>query len=555
VAIDLDRRPRAILDRRNCGQAFEHPNNTPEYEAQAMSRFYYERPYAEKPEPKKEWFDRLTLVLIWIAGAYADILIRCKQCVHSVKMIGGMLLIVALWQWGWFTIAAHGVFSPSGFNPLLAIAALVPAVLIMLFDSQALVKPSWLAHGMKDLERNGGLKIFDSRRHHVTNMVLLAGRLGLSVVVVQIIAAVVILFIYSKDVSSELARTHQQQNATLITQATAREDAKIQKNNEARREVKGAIAKLAEESQTFREINVGGGANVPELKEQRDRLARLEQAKIEADRELSAAQEQANDELAGRCGKRGLTCKPGYGPARRAADERVANAARNAKSAADALTEAQSRLRELEGTILAENGRRSSIAEARLKEIIEAKRTEETRLAEFEAEFQRLTNGRERAIRESVEADPNFIPKDEGFLARLRALKRLAADDPWGATMILLVDLMFVGIELAGVMAKTMSFIPMEYGRTLAKNEILRAVTTAREIAFEIQRVTGTASAAPSPEALSSSEESKALPVSAGSIEPAISTSPPEEVNGANGPTATPAKRGPGRPRKIQAAA
>src|SRR5262249_27671853 len=89
----------------------------------------------------------------------------------------------------------------------------------------------------------------------------------------------------------------------------------------------------------------------------------------------------------------------------------------------------------------------------------------------------------------------NFSPKDEGLLARLRALKKLT-EDSWTAMMVLMLDLMFMGIELGAVMAKMLGFIPMQYSRELARQEILGAVTASKELADDIRH----AIAAPGPD-------------------------------------------------------
>src|SRR5262249_36688208 len=150
---------------------------------------------------KKPAFDKFTLILIWVAGADHHLLLRCPtRDVHSVKVIGAMLLVIALWQTVWLSLAGHLVFAPGpGLQPGLIAGAILPAVLIMLFDSHALVKPSWLAHGLADLERHG-LKAADNPRGWMQNNILLCGRLLLSIVVAQIIATVVTVFIFAKDI-------------------------------------------------------------------------------------------------------------------------------------------------------------------------------------------------------------------------------------------------------------------------------------------------------------------------------------------------------------------
>ncbi len=51
----------------------------------------------------------------------------------------------------------------------------------------------------------------------------------------------------------------------------------------------------------------------------------------------------------------------------------------------------------------------------------------------------------------AVEADPAFVPANDGLLARIRALKTLTTD-PWTFMVVLLLEVFFAGVELAAVL-------------------------------------------------------------------------------------------------------
>jgi len=459
--------------------------------------YRYENPFHEHeiaPRPKFQWLKWLSAragdLMVWIGGGDRALLAECPaRDANSVKVIGAMLIIVGLWQLGWFTLAAHMVFAkPDEIHPSFAAFAVLPVLIILLFDSHSMVRPSWMAHGLRDLEQHG-LKVAKPKHGKTKNALMFCGRLALSLIVAQIIASLVSLILYAADIGAEIDRGHLQQNAALMGPATKRVDAELGKNADARVQSEAQIIKLQEEAKALRQISVDPTADLPEVQAALARVARLEAAKNEADRKLAEAQSFANGELGGSC-RPGMSCRPGYGPARRAADERVAIATRNAEAAARALTDAHNQMRDLQAAKAGDGTRKAATAESRLKEVLKAQELEEARLAALQKDFQRLSEGREEAIRKSIEADPNFVPKDEGFLARMRALKRVTEADSWAGTMVLMLDLMFVGIELGAVLAKTSSFIPMDYARKLARAEVIGAVAAAKGLADDIQRAT-----------------------------------------------------------------
>jgi hypothetical protein len=118
--------------------------------------------------------------------------------------------------------------------------------------------------------------------------------------------------------------------------------------------------------------------------------------------------------------------------------------------------------------------------------VTRGKEAQQARLANLQEEHKRLTADRERIIREAVEADPTYVPKDEGFIARLRALRQLMGD-PEIAIIVALFDLAFFGIELAAVLSKILTKVPSTYAVMLASEEHLSAFHAAKELARAIK--------------------------------------------------------------------
>lgn len=203
---------------------------------------------------------------------------------------------------------------------------------------------------------------------------------------------------------------------------------------------------------------------------------------MEADRALVEAEEFSANELAGRRVAPGNSGTPGIGPVRMAAQERVVSTRRHAENAAQELDEARGRLRLLQDAVASAKAEKRRQASARLVEVSEALRAIEARRDQLEAEHRRLTQNREAIVRAAVEADPVHVRIEEGFIAHVRALKRLAAD-PEILIVFFLFDAAFFSIEAAAVLAKIASFVPTTYATRLALDAYLQAYQAAQSIA------------------------------------------------------------------------
>jgi hypothetical protein len=112
---------------------------------------------------------------------------------------------------------------------------------------------------------------------------------------------------------------------------------------------------------------------------------------------------------------------------------------------------------------------------------LEVKRNaEENKLAAQKAELSRLQSGRNERLRAGLDGDPTVV-HTSGVLAQISALEELAGDDWKIAFVILLVELLAMGFDLAPVLAK-MNYLPTTYSVLLARDYLERMQRTVDEM-------------------------------------------------------------------------
>ena len=106
----------------------------------------------------------------------------------------------------------------------------------------------------------------------------------------------------------------------------------------------------------------------------------------------------------------------------------------------------------------------------------------------LEERLTQLTLGRDEAIRAAVIQAPDYVPKRTGLLIQIAALRSLADGNPEIAIVILLIEIVSFGFELAGVLAKITAFVPTSYAAYLARDAYMRAVAIVDEMAQELDK-------------------------------------------------------------------
>ena len=154
----------------------------------------------------------------------------------------------------------------------------------------------------------------------------------------------------------------------------------------------------------------------------------------------------------------------------------------------DALTAARGRLdaARKQAVPAGEDAAKSAPAD-RLPTFEGSLKAENDHLAAAKDQLQRLTAGREDAIRAAIDRAPDHVARDDGILARIMALEAIAQSDTKIMTVIILIDVTSFGLELAAVRAKVTSFQPTTYAALIARDAYLRALHIADEINREIE--------------------------------------------------------------------
>ena len=110
------------------------------------------------------------------------------------------------------------------------------------------------------------------------------------------------------------------------------------------------------------------------------------------------------------------------------------------------------------------------------------------KVAALEEHLMRLKAGRDEAIRAAVMQAPDYVPKRTGLLIQIAALRSLADGNPEIAIVILLIEIVSFGFELAGGLAKITAFVPTTYAAYLARDAYMRAVAIVDEMAQELDK-------------------------------------------------------------------
>jgi hypothetical protein len=169
----------------------------------------------------------------------------------------------------------------------------------------------------------------------------------------------------------------------------------------------------------------------------------------------------------------------------------------------------------------------------------EAKHDEEqTKLDAMKRHLADLVQGRNAAIRKAVDSAPNHVPYSDGFLAQVRALDEIAGENGRVAFLIIVLELVAVGIELAPILAKVLGLNPTAYSAIHAREYYLRLTRIADELERELDKDVPTPPEPPTEKPMNDNL------FFAGIDTPANDNIAPE----------LPVKRKRGRPRKVRSA-
>jgi hypothetical protein len=491
--------------------------------------------------PKLGWLSRF---LLHIAGADEELLKKCPpRDLNNVRAVAGLMLATLCYQTGLFALIGHELFAPPGqIRPEIILGALAIATFVLLIDSFAIMRCGWHLEGLKELRR-GGLDIGGGAGSRVKAGLFLSIRvLILSVGLAQLTALFVSLVVFSTDIHARIDKTYRTENGVLIAKATELVDAPIQRQTEEVKAETARVAGLSAQVESLRQNVIDPAAGDRQIQEAEKEVQRLIGEKAKADEELTASETFAANEYGGIKAAPGNTGRPGFGLRYRAAMEQVAKAKGRLQKIEKDLEAARARLETLRKQNSAATETVLQRSRDQLPGFEDNLKAEATGLETHKKELADLIANRETAIRAAVERDPQHVRYDDGFLNQLKTLDQIAHEDTKIALVIILIDVVSFGLELAAVLSKAFGYAPTTFSALLESDIYRQVVHIAQEMTAELEAIeTGEQPSPPEPpppeKPAASSEEASAAP-------------PAGPSAAADGAPALPAKRPRGRPRK-----
>ena len=396
------------------------------------------------PTPRSDgWFLRFIYFLV---GVDTEILARCPQRDRgNILTIGYLLIGVWFWQLIVVSVALHvGLAQPGEFRAeFVGLAALV-ATLVLLFDSY-LVRASWETTGLEQLNR-AGMRIPMPWSAKLKNVAFMGVRAGVTVLLALLTGSLMSLMLFSKDVEKQLAAAATEKNSPLVQAIGRRFDTETRRLEAEREQQLAAIAKADADGSALRQSVLNQIPVDPEIGLVTDRVRDILRRREAAERRLTQVSAVARDA---------------------SGSTRVAIARRNLDALNRDVAAAQERLSALQNRRDGAAQRLTGTADGRLKDTKAVRDAAELRVRTLDAAIAKRTESREASIRDALVRDPGYASPDDGLLSRLKALKALTAD-PFIFWTVLLLDAVFVAIELAAVLSKVMTFVPAAYALKLA---------------------------------------------------------------------------------------
>jgi hypothetical protein len=375
--------------------------------------------------------------------------------VKTVRLAGlSLILITLLSVLGWWVALgiARGSFSADHL-PWAVLAGMI----IFTID-RAMLRWIW-SHAGQELAKilkftNEAGETLQARATH------LLLRVAVTLILSLTLASFFDIALFRADTSRYLEDETRQINGPLATAAAERVDGMIAaKRDEIERLDGEAAAIISDARQAAMVAQTAAAAQLDALATER---AGLLATLAEVNRALSCYEQDLRAERRGQERCDGVVAAEGEGDAYNFATEMA-----ELKQAERQSIEA--RIAEIDATLqrLGEGDAGAGLPAA-VQNVLNQIAAERARV---DVELSALIQDRERAIQESVAADPAYVPPPEGLIAHGEALDDLTAQSAWLATRIWLVFLSVVILDLGAVLVLSMMPAP----RTVVLGEYLTA--------------------------------------------------------------------------------
>lgn len=419
--------------------------------------------------PRTE-FNWLKKVLIYIGGGDPETLARCPTVERDhILLLALIPICVFLYQAGIYGLTAHYLFAaPDSFRPDLVLIGLFLAAFFLVQDIYCFNRALSYTAGAIEL----GLPASPSS---IAKTALFAAiRLAEAIGISQLCAIFFALILFTPDIGASIKNEWLRANATLIAVASQPVDAGIRRQTDLVNKQADVVTQLSGQVSQLQAKQVDPSAGDPQMEQAQAELKALLDQKAAADQAVIAAQQFASNELAGIRGSPQNSGKPGKGPRRAAALEQLRDVQDRAKSLETSIAAARARIDALRKQLDANGTATKLEAHDELPVYEQSLAEARDKLNALETHLRELVGGRDAAIESAVEKAPDYVPYDNGLLHRVVVLEQIVNSDPKIFWMVVLIDLVALSFELAGVFAKLTVYIPSSYNALLVHDTYRR---------------------------------------------------------------------------------
>ncbi len=431
-------------------------------------------------------FGWLTKLLAKIAAVDGKLLSQSPPRDWShVRATGVVLLFSFVLESALLTLVGENVFAYGTFSPGIMVGAIFVAALITTLDSQILIASTYHVDGVAELAR-AGLDLSGGVTTKIKMAVLVVIRLALSIGIALLVGQFFCMIVFQADINDVVEAKYHSANARSVAAATAMVDGAISTKAE---QVKQELARhetMAGQIDAVHGRQVDPLKGDPQAAELENELTSLNARKAAADADVMKYEAMAADEKGGIAGN-GTSGVAGAGLKYRAAQEKVAAARAQAAGIEKSITETRARLDTLRARIVAGKGNGPVLSQDQIAGMESGLAGEDAKLKELQDELAALTNSRAQDITKAVEAAPDYVRIDRGFLAQMAALDEISAANPRIHWLVIVFELVAGALELGAVLGKTIAFNPTTYSALLAADVYRSAVRIVDELDSDIE--------------------------------------------------------------------
>jgi hypothetical protein len=428
----------------------------------------------------------ITRLLLKLAAVDEETLRTCPQHDHeNARAVAYIVLFNWLYLAALWSLIGHRLFSLDGrLRPEIVLVSGFLAAFIVMIDSYIFIRSGWHLNGLHELKR-AGIDISGGWKMRIKNALFFPVRILLGLGNSQLSAVFFALIIFGADVDTRIHEQFIHANAGLAEHISVQVDTATQQAAAAVAYQAARASSLSAEVEALRQNSIDPSDHRMKLAEQE--LAQIIQRKTKADDDLREAEAYAAAEAGGRKGE-GHSGQAGFKVKYRAAMEEVKFARDRAAALARELGAARTRLDDLRKEPPSSTAAVKQQARDQLPGFEQKLNAENEKLALLRSELAALTANREATIRKRIEASQDYVPVAMGLIAQITVLHDLAHDNAAIWWVIVLVEVVAFGFEMAMALVKMISYVPTSYTARLARDTYVGIVRIADEMMAEIDR-------------------------------------------------------------------